>query len=386
MTRRSMLKSAGWLILIISLASPASGSFHSGGVGSCGGCHVMHGSGASASGALRASDAGSICLNCHAGAGAATVASVFSFDGSALTPGGDFYWMTKSFVWAAGSSPAASHGHNVVARDFGLAPDPTRVQSPGGSYPAALLSCISCHDPHGRSGGGTRTGAAAVSVSGSYGVEPRAGSASGNYRLLGGAGYEANGFTFNNPAPVARQSGAQPFAENADSHADYGNGMSEWCANCHTQFLNAKHRVGNQGFEHPVGGDEPLSSAIITNYNNYLKTGDMSGTAATAYLQFVPFERGVSSPAFLDPNDTSGPDSNSRISCLTCHRAHASAFRNAGRWDFDATLLVDSHPSLGDSGVSGSDVSNSYYGRNIAIDFDATQGQFCEKCHAVSAP
>lgn len=386
MTRHSMRKSAVWLVFLISLTSPAFGSFHSGGVGSCGGCHVSHGSGGAISGALRASDASSICLNCHTGAGTTSISSVLSFDGSALTPGGDFYWMTKSFVWTGGSSPAAMHGHNVVARDFGLVPDPVRVQSPGGNYPAARLSCISCHDPHGRSGGGTRAGAAAVSVSGSYGAEPGAGSRSGNYRLLGGAGYEVNGFVFSNPAPIARQNAAQPFTESDDSHVDYGTGMSEWCANCHAQILNGRHQVGGQGFEHPVGGNDPLSSAIIANYNSYLKTGDLSGTAATAYLQFVPFERGVSSPAFLDPNSTSGPDSSSRISCLTCHRAHASAFRNAGRWDFDAALLINSHPSLGDSGVSGSDVTNSYYGRNIASDFGMTQGQFCEKCHGGATP
>lgn len=386
MTRSSMRKSVVWLIFIVSLASPACASFHSGGVGSCGGCHVSHGSGGSVSGALLASDSSSICLNCHAGAGGAIKPSVLSFDGSALTPGGDFYWMTKSFFWPGGSSPAARHGHNVIARDFGLVPDPSKIQSPGGSYPAVLLSCISCHDPHGRGGGGTRGGAAAVSVSGSYGDEPSSSSVSGTYRLLGGAGYKVDGFIFSNPAPIARQNGAQPFGESDNSHVDYGSGMSEWCANCHAQFLNANHQAGGKGFEHPVGGNDPLGSTIIASYNNYLKTGDLSGTAATAYLQFVPFERGDTSAAMLDPNSTSGPDSNSRISCLTCHRAHASAFRSAGRWDFDAALLVDSHPSLGDSGVNGSDVANSYYGRNIALDFGSSQGQFCEKCHTSGTP
>jgi hypothetical protein len=71
--------------------------------------------------------------------------------------------------------------------------------------------------------------------------------------------------------------------------------------------------------------------------------------------------------------------------CLTCHRAHASAFRAAGRWDFDAVLLVDSHPAIGDSGVTGNDVLNSYYGRNIAGEFGSGQQAFCEKCHGTGS-
>ncbi|PLX72040.1 MAG: hypothetical protein C0614_14085, partial [Desulfuromonas sp.] len=111
------------------------------------------------------------------------------------------------------------------------------------------------------------------------------------------------------------------------------------------------------------------------------RSGDFSGTRATAYLQFVPFDRGISDPQLLDSTNTSGPDSGSQITCLTCHRAHASAFRAIGRWDFDAATLTESHPTIGDSGATASDVANSYYGRDIAIEFGIDQGPFCEKCH-----
>jgi len=383
---RSILITALLLICQLGSAPAAYSLFHSGGVGSCSGCHLSHNPSVSASRLLLAADASSVCLNCHAGPGGAASVSVFSFDGSALTPGGDFYWLTRSFNWFGGSSPAARHGHNVIARDFGLDADPNKLQGPGGSYPSGQLSCISCHDPHGRSGGGTRAGAAAVSVSGSYGDNPAAGSGSGNYRLLGGVGYSVKGYTFNYPAPVARQNPALPFAERDSSHVDYGSGMSEWCANCHAAMLTNKHQVGGGGFTHPVSANETLSGEIIANYNSYVKSGDLSGSAATAYLQFVPFERGTSFPALLDPTDTGGPGGNAALSCLTCHRAHASAFRSAGRWDFTAALLVDSHPALGDSGVTAGDVNNSYYGRSIAHDFGAGQRQFCEKCHAAASP
>lgn len=365
----------------------ADAAFHSGGVGSCQGCHVgghgTEGGVSYLSGAnlplLKASDPSSICLNCHSGPGDSQSPSVFSFDGSALTPGGDFYWMTRTFSWTGGTSPASSHGHNIVALDFGLTADPARIFSPGGNYPAAQLSCISCHDPHGRSDGGTRSGSAPVSVSGSYGEQPAPTTVSGSYRLLGGASYTVGGYSFSNSYPLARQNPLLPFAESDGSHVDYGNGISAWCANCHADIVDREHRIGDESFRHP--SDETLDQDHIDRYNSYVKSGDLSGTSVSAYLQFVPFERGQSDPQFLDPTSRLGPDSSSSVNCLTCHRAHASAFRVAGRWDFDAPLLIDSHPTLGDSGATASDVNNSYYGRDIATEFGPTQGQFCEKCH-----
>jgi predicted CXXCH cytochrome family protein len=382
----SMLTRATLIIVFLSITQLSSApdvlsQFHSGGVGSCNGCHISHSSSASVSPLLLATDPSSLCLNCHSGPGSADTASIFSFDGSALTPGGDFYWTTRTFTWAGGSSPAARHGHNVIARDFALDTDPNKTQGPGGSYPASQLSCISCHDPHGKSGGGTRAGAPAVSVSGSYGDQPMPGTGSGNYRLLGGAGYSVNGYSFNYPAPIARQNPAQPFGESDPSHVDYGSGMSEWCANCHSGLLSGGGMGG--GMPHHRAGDTAhLSPMKISRYNSYVRSGDLSGTTATAYLQFVPFERGVTEPNLLDPLSTQGPGSSANVSCLTCHRAHASAFPAAGRWDFNADLLVESHPTIGDSGATASDVANSYYGRDIAIEFGAGQGSFCEKCHA----
>jgi hypothetical protein len=384
-----------WAIGIIP-SGHAAEPFHAGGVGPCDGCHTMHNSrdgvpgGGISSRLLQGADPSSICLNCHAGPGGPDRSSVFSDDGSAMTPGGDFYWLTKDYAWATGSSPGSSHGHNVIARDFGLVQDPVLAQAPGGTYQARALGCISCHDPHGTVKGGTKSGRLPVSDSGSYGYVAQAGTTLGNYRLLGDSHYDggktASGFAFSNDAPVARQNGLNKYGETDWSHVDYGAGMSEWCGNCHNGILNSEHRVGGGGFEHPAGNSENLESEMISNYNSYIRTGDLSGSAATAYLQFVPFERGRSDPAFLDPSSNSGPDASSNVMCLTCHRAHASAFRAAGRWDFDAPLLVDSHPQAGDVGVFGSDVLYSYYGRSISTEFGPTQGPFCEKCHGLNVP
>lgn len=372
-------------------------AFHDGGVGACNGCHTIHNSpgnpvapGAiSTSKLMKASDPSSICLNCHAGPGSSTSSSVFSPDGSATTPGGDFYWLTKTFIWPTGSSSGQSHGHNIIARDFGLLQDSRLIQAPGGTYQAAFLGCTSCHDPHGRVNGGVKSGMPPVSKTGSYGSVPSPLTVSGNYRLLGDSQYTggglALGYKFIQDAPIARQSDTNNYGESDTSHVDYGSGMSEWCTNCHSDMLNNEHGAG-AGFEHPSGDSAKLEQSFIDTYNSYLKTGDLAGVVDTAYLQFVPFERGVQDRTLLDPNNTRGPDANSNVMCLTCHRAHASAFRAIGRWDFDAVLLADSHPAVGDSGVTGSDVLNSYYGRDIAGEFGSGQQSFCEKCHGTASP
>lgn len=368
-------------LLLASLAGAQTGGFHQGGAGECSGCHAMHRTGTLNSDLLLATDPGSICLNCHAGVGGPNSPNVFSPNGSALTPGGDFYWLTRDFSWLGGSSPGYEHGHNVVAIDYGLHPDPVRSQAPGGSYPSADLSCISCHDPHGRVAGGTLAGSAPVTQSGSYGAASSTGT-TGNYRLLGDAAYQPpGGAGFVNAAPVARQSSLSKYAESDSSHVDYGSGMGAWCANCHSNMESGSHKKSGGTFQHPLRPG--LSSGVIAMYNSYVSSGDLSGGSATAYLQFVPFERSISDPQLLDPHSTQGPDANDRLMCLSCHRAHASAFPHAGRWDFSVDLLVNSHPAIGDTGATADDVYYSYYGRDIATEFGAGQGPFCEKCHGV---
>jgi hypothetical protein len=288
-----------------------------------------------------------------------------------MSPGGDFYWLTKSFTWAGGSSPGDGHGHNIVAMDFGFRRDARLSAAPGGNYPSSNLGCNSCHDPHGKTG-------SRVSGSGSYGPASSPGTALGNYRLLGGVGYggglQTPGFSFRSGAPVARQSSKTRYGESDTSHVDYGSGISEWCRNCHGTIHS-----GKSAFDHPSG--DRLNPGMVDHYNRYVRTGNLSGSAATSYLALVPFERGISDLSRLDPSSTRGPDGNSRVMCLTCHRAHASAFRAIGRWDFDAQSITNSHPAPGDGGVTGSDVLFSYYGRNMAAQFGPSQKRFCEKCH-----
>jgi hypothetical protein len=226
-----------------------------------------------------------------------------------------------------------------------------------------------------------------VSGSGSYGAAPAVGTISGNYRLLGDSRYQpTGGVSFNADAPIARQSSVSRFTETDSTHVAYGSGMSEWCGNCHAAMLGGNHQATGSSFEHPAGRSAMLQQEQVATYNSYLRTGDFTGTAATAYLQFAPFERGTTTLQLLDPNSRQGPEASANVMCLTCHRAHASAFPNAGRWDFTASLLAGSHPAVGDVGATVSDVYYSYYSRDITAEFGAGQGQFCEKCHGTATP
>jgi hypothetical protein len=364
------------------LASPAL-ALHDGGVAHCDACHSMHNSadnpvsGATNNTLLKGSDATSTCLNCHNGSGSYHVNST---DGSGTSSGGDFYWITKDYAVAGGwyGAPLVTylgdnHGHNVISADFGLTQDANinNATGPGGTYDSADLSCVSCHDAHGTKNGGTGAGGAAISASGSYGEDqPIDGSQLGNYRLLGDSDYVApGGVSFTADAPIAMASGSD------GASVDYGSGMSEWCANCHGLYINDSHK-------HPAGNGEHLNG-FGDNYNSYVASGDFTGDVGTAYDGLIPFERGVTTGGWdLDSASTVGTDGSSNVMCLTCHRAHASANANAGRWDFEVELISHSHALASTDVAPGSAV---YYKDGAVVDvvaeYGAHQRSLCNKCH-----
>ncbi|MDW7710822.1 MAG: hypothetical protein SCH98_10130 [Deferrisomatales bacterium] len=367
------------LALFLAFSGSPTRAFHDGGVGACKECHRMNRldpegtvttlePGGTRTAILLGSDPSSTCLRCHARSGSAS--NVLSADGSSFTPGGDFYWLTRSYSWTVmgreHQSPGRNRGHNVVAAEFGLGEDGVLAEAPGGSYPAASLSCTSCHDPH-----AVTTGAEGRPAELGQEEAPAAG-----FRLLGGVGYARSGSEpFREAAPVARAS-SPDWRETDSNHTAYGSGMSEWCANCHPLML--------AGGMHSTGRFATLDSEMAARYNRYVKTGDHSGDRSSAYLALVPFEAGTSDTAALDPSSTAGPEGGrSNVMCLTCHRAHASAFEDIGRWDFSATFLAASHPAEGDVGVRPGEARASYYGRDVAAEFGPDQRSLCNKCHAL---
>lgn len=320
---------------------------HDGGVGACSTCHVMHnsesgpGPGSGSAYLLTESTASDLCLNCHASSSGSVLG------GDPLTPfpeygAGNFIFLLEDNLndgpdgW---TNPLGGHtaGHNIQAPGHGLASDGSWQVSPGGQFPAWQLGCTSCHDPHGTD----------------------------NFRLLRGVGAlpgTAAVFTYPAPEAVGLELGGPPEAN--DRHSAYRQGMSRWCANCHASYLNDHQGLGN--FEHPT--DEIMTGEILLQYNMYNGTADpQGGQLATAYLAPVPFEDRDNTT-----DRTFGASITSRLTCLTCHRAHASSGPRSGRWDFRVT-------QLGQDGV----ISGSYPLPNPYP--DPAQDPLCYKCHSTGS-
>jgi len=334
--------------LAVVWSAVAADTFHSGGVGSCGGCHKLH-DGASVTGPLLLDNPTDLCLRCH------ETDNGNSWGASLLAPGpvwggGQFVFLLEENLndGPGGNDPAnylPGHqaGHNVISPRKGTAADPVFSQSPGGSYPSANLHCTSCHDPHGRGG---------------------------HYRLLYGSDYPdavVNGqtFTYTQPAPEAVGIPLDGPAESDTAHNAYLRGVSEWCANCHQIYHD---QTGSQNLEHP---SEPLGGSETSNYNVYRGSGFYDGDGLTAYIAAVPVEWPGMTTDFRGPIA-----SGSRVTCLSCHRAHASSGPRSGRWDFNITTWAE-------EGVnSGSwPIPNPY-----AATAGDNQRRLCEKCHGPNPP
>jgi hypothetical protein len=356
------IRISGFLAIALMMAAGTAFAFHSGGVAECAGCHTMHNS---QDGApidttgnaigheylLRGGNSSDACLDCHAAYG--------QFDGGAgFGPGGDFYWVTKTYTWSSHGenevSTGDSHGHNAIAPAHGIDADAALSHAPGGEFLSSRLTCTSCHDPHGNQA----------------------------FRLLYGSTgdgpiYDGGRYDFENPAPLAKGNSRRTYVggggdETNAKHTVYKAGMSEWCANCHTDF----HSENTNNFVHPEGD---MGSTVASAYNAYVSTDNPTGGSSnSAYWGLVPFEAvNVDLSTVSTTNYTQGPTGVDQVMCVSCHRAHATAFPDIGRWDFAETFIGDSHPQGTDGGVGPNDASYKYY----QYTFVNNQRALCKKCH-----
>ncbi len=459
------LKASLVIIAVAVLAMGFAGSayaYHDGGVAYCEGCHTMHNSlkntAVSTTGGavqfnghnylLKGSDQSSTCLNCHASNTSFSGYHILSSTGTPaagfvpgdMTPGGDFSWLklTTSATASYGapvSNPGNFHGHNIVAADFGLTAQTAYTTAPGGVYPVGNLYCSSCHDPHGKyrinnayqsvvSAIGQNVGP--IIGSGSYGTElpttngnGGAGESVGVYRLLAGVGYlpdSVSGITgaqFVNQSPFAFAPSTYNRSEaTTDTRVAYGSGMSEWCANCHTQIHNPNYPTV---LEHPTGNDAAASLdnpdsngvTIAQKYNAYVYSGNLTNTQATSYTSMVPYEENLAlnqtnyaalaTRAVNDGSQLSGPvqGSNANVMCLSCHRAHASAWPQSTRWNTSSAeflTLGGIYPGIDaatteaqggqyNMGYTTAQVQRSFYDRPSTV-YATYQRSLCNKCHA----
>jgi len=347
------------VLLALTFACGQAWAFHDGGVAACYRCHTMHNSQDGSQVAsvpegnpylLIHGNSSDVCLSCHADYGQL-------MGGEGYGPGGDFYWLAQTYTWddhGLKTSTGDSHGHNVISPAYLLTGDATLTEAPGGDFLSERLTCTSCHDPHGNS----------------------------DFRLLYGTAigpvYDGIRYDFTEPAPLAAGNTRRTYVgsggeETDANHTVYKSGMSEWCANCHTDF----HSENTTNFVHVTGAN--LGSTIAGIYNAYVSSDDLNGgSQTTAYWGLVPFEDVDADLETVDTsNYTAGPGGTDKVMCLTCHRSHASPFPDIGRWDFTAAFMAESHPAVGDDGLGANDLTHKWY----QYDFSPNQRSLCNKCH-----
>jgi predicted CXXCH cytochrome family protein len=151
---------------------------------------------------------------------------------------------------------------------------------------------------------------------------------------------------------------------------------------------------------HPI--DEPLRG-YAGNYSKYVSSGIMTGSPASSYLSLVPFATNdwlfstltpLADPA--SPTTGSAPGTTDKVMCLSCHRAHASGFPEALRWNTESEFItaVDNTSAViwpgtdaaggaskGSNGRTSLEQKAAYYDRPATV-FGAYQRQLCNKCHA----
>jgi hypothetical protein len=382
-------------------------AFHAGSVADCAGCHSMH----SPLGVhlLVASDASSTCLTCHENASLGSYH--ISTPQANLTvgtapiqrsPGGDFAWLKKTYAYTAhgtaSNEDGSTHGHNIIAADNGYVVDPVNTQAPGGTFMASNLGCDSCHDPHGKGrilsdGSFASTGAPIIASGSTASANPPSGSAYGIYRILAWPGYAgAPGASFTT-WPVAVSPSTYNMTEAANMvRVAYGggastNGWGKWCGTCHAAIANMTGLKGHPS--HKV--DTALGSTYATNYNNYVMTGNMTGTFPTSapgpYSSLVPYQEATSALGTLASHAKSnnsvlgGPGTSDEVTCHSCHRAHASGWSHALRWNNDTTFIVNNSLYPAEMGRTAIETQGAYYDRPPTV-FAAYQRSLCNKCHA----
>jgi hypothetical protein len=181
----------------------------------------------------------------------------------------------------------------------------------------------------------------------------------------------------------------------------YGKNVSEWCANCHTGMLQGTYTSGMAGLRHPAGNGATLPQAIVDIYNSYVSSGVLNPAlpANRAFSTLAPFATNTKDRATMKPAAATGTGGNSNhpaaattdsVSCLSCHRAHATAFESMIRWNYAGNEFMTAADSAGNAiydsvngkgtGYSQAQQQNAYFGRPATV-FGPNARSYCNKCH-----
>lgn len=302
---KAFLQAGALLAVIISLgliafmtpsANAETGAFHDAANLQCNKCHTMHyseggqaptnaDSGGPFKKLLIKSEVTNLCLMCHSDPTKAPDV----YEATVETPGGDFKYSTKE----QGKTGDEAKGHNPGGV---LGTDSVLTTAPGGTFDASTFTCISCHDEHGDT------------------------SQAFMYRNVLKKGLT----TFagdNEEAQIWDGSTANVAAEADTNHNVYkvsaiaSDEFSAWCGSCHGDFhTKTKDNSGNW-IRHPTA--EELGG-LASNYGtNYTPAYPVATTNANAAI----------GTNWAISGTTEG------VMCLSCHKAHATNYANATRWD-----------------------------------------------------
>ncbi|RJQ52028.1 MAG: hypothetical protein C4526_08875 [Nitrospiraceae bacterium] len=395
-------------------AEGATGLYHSYDNLSCGDCHSLHGNGNSSVEAngrlLHKKDITDLCLSCHTKGNETpstadlpsvtdsgwTAPVVMTLDGirpqGAAMPSGDFYWANMDPQ--KGHNPAYSKGE--TATSLSLKADSILGSTPpGGSIFQGGWSCISCHGIHDRFGSDVSAwrqlnrkinGICVTGDVSGYGVETTNGDCAQDQNfepIKSNSRGDIQGTNY----MVARKDGnpvegADLFAGESDTNKNvYRGGFSSFCSACHGGFHggngetrtagNNNTRDGGSWIRHPanIKMNESGSGYGILTYTAVVTNKQGTNPNPAGYDWKYPLAQSdntftvQSSVASADNFSTASGES--RIMCLTCHKAHATRYDNMTRWDTKTHSFIANGQTDFEGRVSNGD--NPAYG--------------CGKCH-----
>lgn len=354
----------------------------------CDDCHTIHnsengaqvigGAGAPYASLLSQPTATDICLQCHmwpaSQAFDAPPVMTFGFSGpvdpnviAKAMPAGDFYWSILD--------PAKGHnpGKTLGVQSALMQSDPVLNQSPGGSFTTENWDCVTCHDPHNRFGAdvapwrqlrrkvndvvhtGDDTVVAGVETYGgnqgatAAGFEPIKSNSRGDIQGTDYLNVRQDG----NPLE-----GADLFRVESNTNKNvYRGGFSSFCGTCHGDFHGGNGEAENvanpntnadgdgRWMRHPtniVMADKSTNGLPSRKYGTGSYTAQVTNSQGTSpnpngYDWRYPLVQ-ADTDFTLRTGSTGVTISDatldgSRLSCLTCHKAHASNYVNMTRWD-----------------------------------------------------
>lgn len=277
----------------------------------CDKCHVMHQS--EDPWLLNREGITELCLTCHDGkAGTPDVIGKEDINGLLERSAGFF---------SAINAPNA-FGHDLRADKVGTQALCSNCHS-GGSFSTAKVGCIDCHDPHGRS------------------IDDPLHS----YRNLRSLSKSGDGLIFRafvRPGVT----GLEVYERRNIGYTAPDRRASDWrevtgiCFDCHHVFGEDGYTRNPDGvcIRHPSTDSERGIRETVNRHGAQQTDPECweNGIGTGFAIARVPFI--VSGAAEYTDSGTAAVSASNEVFCLTCHKAHGSAYRNSLRWHENSNL------------------------------------------------